>query len=86
MSEMYLLFVPFCSQSWLLRLSTGSLLVLLLALLPLDAAQAARSGGRMGGSSRAASAPRAAPRPSARSQSTARWGRGKDVEISLSFT
>ena len=44
-------------------------MALLLALLPMDAAEAARSGGRMGGSSRAA---RPAARPPPRANATAR--------------
>jgi len=49
-------------------------LALLLALLPTDAAEAARSGGRMGGSSRAARAPRPQPRAQPKASSTTRWG------------
>eukprot|EP00438_Fugacium_kawagutii_P000430 Skav201979 [mRNA] locus=scaffold2336:43117:45478:+ [translate_table: standard] len=76
---------------WGLRASAAATLALLLALLPMDAAQAARSGGRMGGSSRGFSArppPRAAaPRGGAttRSSSSVSIGIGAPVISPFGF-
>lgn len=63
-------------------------LALLLALLPTDAAEAARSGGRMGGSSRAARAPRPQPRAQPKASSTTRSASAASVSgpnISVGF-
>jgi len=69
--------------SWGLRASAAAALALLLALLPMDAAEAARSGGRMGGSSRGFAA-RPPPRAAVpRGGGTARGSAGPRISIGM---
>lgn len=72
--------------SWGLRASAAAALALLLALLPMDAAEAARSGGRMGGrmggSSRGFAA-RPPPRAAVPRGGTARGSAGPRISIGM---
>jgi len=68
--------------SWGLRASAAAALALLLALLPMDAAEAARSGGRMGGSSRGFAA-QPPPRAAVPRGGTARGSAGPRISIGI---
>jgi uncharacterized membrane protein len=68
--------------SWGLRASAAAALALLLALLPMDAAEAARSGGRMGGSSRGFAA-QPPPRAAVPRGGTARGSAGPRISIGM---